>query len=296
MCSSDLVDRTTLKMIETHKTLKTQLMEKDLQELVESLNKIYGELNIFRLRKNQVKEIKLKIIEFNRLFGQRFQECVRDLQKVILEAQESISHTLENHGIFSKQEGKTSFTPVNMGEISGAGYIDYGVEIAFHGGVAYVGLSVAGAILGAGLLPALIGGAIGLGLSVPLSRYCAPVLEFGKDLIGKVAKRPANNIFENFRSRVREKLDEIEKYILDQMVMQFKTDVSRNTKDYFELFSRRLRELKEKKSHGMSQQECETECAKLQGIIDQLESIEKQMKSVEKKEEMESPNMQTLFK
>ena len=80
-----------------------------------------------------------------------------------------------------------------MGEISGAGYIDYGFEIAFRGSVAYIVGSIAGgtgiALLGAGPWTALIGGAIGLGLSVPLAKYCAPVLEFGKDLFSKIAKK-----------------------------------------------------------------------------------------------------------
>ncbi|NUM34944.1 MAG: dynamin family protein [Candidatus Brocadiae bacterium] len=272
-----LSDRSNLKMISSYKALKSQILDQDLQKLIEELDKSYGEWNIFRLNKGQIKEIKARVNEFNRLFGQRFQEWVKEVQKVILEARDQIMANLENHGIFGKLELSGSFSQVSMGEISGAGYIDYGFGLAFHGGIAYILGSIAGgsgiALLGAGFAPVLIGAAIGLGVSIPLAKKCAPALESAKEFLSKIIKRPANSIFQNFRNNVKEKLDEIERAVLDTAMDNFKREVTENINEYFKLFSQRMEELKNKKSHGMTQKDCELECENLQNIVLQLQKI-----------------------
>ena len=128
----------------------------------------------------------------------------------------------------------------------------------------------------------------------PLAKYCAPVLEFGKDLVSKIAKKPTHTIFETYKSKIRERLDEIETLVLDQIVSRFKTEVTNNTKEYFELFSKRLQQLKEKKSHGMSQNECENECKKLEEIVNQLQTIEKQLQKFGEKEILENTGNQMV--
>ena len=84
-------------------------MERELAELLGELDKIYGEMNIFRLRKPQVKQIRGKITEFNRLFGQRFQDCVKEMHAIIVDSQEKIANEINNHGIFFQTGNKRRF-------------------------------------------------------------------------------------------------------------------------------------------------------------------------------------------
>lgn len=297
-----MVDRTNLKIIESYKNLKSDIMDGELARVMDDLNKNYGDINIFRLRKGQLKKIKEKIGEFNRIFGQKFKECVKQAERTIGEAQEKIAETIENHGIFSKAEIATSCSPVSMGEIARAGSIDYGFALAFRGSMAYIVGSIAGGtgiallspILGTGALSLSVGAAIGVGLSLPLEKHCAPVLEFGKNLISRWFNKPVKSIFDNFRSNVREKLDEVELIVVDRIVNSFKVEVTQNTNEYFSLFTKRLEELKNKKAHGMTQEDCERECDKLQGIIEQLESINTKFLDMEKVED--SGSVQGLFK
>ncbi len=295
-----LTDRSNLRLISSYKNLKSQILDQDLQKLIEELEKNYGEWNIFRLHKTQIKEIKAKVSEFNRLFGQRFQEWVKEVHKIILEAREKIMESIENHGIFGKLEISSSFSQVNIGEIAGAGYIDYGFSMVFHGGIAYILGSLAGgsgiALLGAGFAPALIGAAIGVGISIPLAKKCAPALESAKEFLSKIVKRPAHSIFQNFRNNVKEKLDEIEKAILDAVVENFKKEVTGNIEQYFSLFTNRMEELKNKKSHGMTQKDCEIECEKLQHIIVQLQKVEEELDPKQPVEKLqEGDKVESIF-
>lgn len=283
-----LMDRTTLQIMDAYRKLKNEVMDQDLAATLQDLNQTYGQLNIFRLHGTEIKSIKLKVADFNRLVGQRFQTFLQQLRQEIQNAQEQIAKAIENHGVFSRLEIQASFDQLSLGEISGAGYINTGFEVAFRGGLAYIFGSIAGGS-GIALLAPLfgptfaifIGAAIGLGVSVPLSKYCSPALEYCKNLLSKVAHRPAQTIFERFRSDVRERLDQIERTVLDPAVHNFKTQVTDNTNKYFEVFTKRLQELHNRKTSGMSQQVCEQECQKLQVVVEQLQALAKQFESKE---------------
>lgn len=285
-----LMDRSTLQIMDSYRKLKSVVMDQDLVATLQELNQSYGQLNIFRMRGVEIKNIKLKVADFNRLVGQRFQNFLQQLQQEIQSAQEQIAKAIENHGAFSHIEFQAmTFDSLSLGEISGAGYINTGFEVVFRGGLAYIFGSLAGgtgiALLSPFLGPTfaiLVGAAFGLGISIPLSKYCSPALEYCKNLLSKIAHRPAQAIFDKFRSDVRERLDEIERTILDPAVQKFKTQALDNTNKYFELFTQRLQELHNRKTSGMTQQMCEQECQKLQLVVDQLQNISGQL---DKKEE-----------
>ncbi len=296
-----LLDHATVQIMEAYRQMKADIMGHELQNFIQELNKEFGQLNVFRLKHPEIKNIKIKIGEFNRVLGQQYHSFLKKVYGLIQQTQEKIAQTLENHGMFSKLEITANVNQIELGQISGAGYIDYGFEIAFRGGIAYFFGSIAGgtgiALLGAGFLPALVGAAIGIGISIPLGKYCGSVLEFGKDLLGKIAHRPASTIFDKFRNDVRERLDELEIRVLEPSIQSLKVQVLQNTNDYFTLFRQRLQELRNRKAHGMSQQMCEQECQKLQRVVQELQHTMQQFSKKEEEDSTEIPSrVQTLFR
>ena len=84
--------------------------------------------------------------------------------------------------------------------------------------------------------------------------------------------------------------------MFDPLLQKFKQEVLESTEQYLDLFSKRLLELKEQKTHGMSQQDCEQECQKLQAIIEQLENVNEQFQQIESKDDFASGTVQGLLK
>ncbi len=293
-----LMDRSTVKITESYKNFKNQVMDKDLVALIEELNKDYGKINVFRLHGPDIKAMKVKVIEFNRILGQNFQAFVKEMREIIQDTQEKISENIESHGIFSRLEIRTEFNQISLGEISGAGYIDYGFEILFRGTLAYLFGSLIGGFTFL-LLPVswwtLLGIGIGVGVSIPLGKYCKKALDFSKDVLSKLIHRSTQTVFDQFRNDVRTRLDEIERDVLDPALQNLKAQVLQNTTSFFELFKQRLQELQNRKAHGMTQQMCEQECQKYQNVIEQLQNIQDQFEKNDDVSEI-TGKVQNLFK
>lgn len=303
-----VADRAKLKLMETYKRLKTMIMEEDMRVLLNELNKEYGESNVYRLRKDQIKAIKNRIGEFKRQFSQRHQDFYKDVQRALEESKENVLQALENHGVLGDFPLPRTSTAVGVVELTGAGLIEDGFKFLFHGGMALVGGSLAGgggtALLttlvmglgigsgGAGAVAALIGGAIGLGISFPLEKYVAPILELCKGIIGRLAHKPTRAVFDQFRAGVREKLDEIEAAVVDRVIVDFKEAVVRTSEEYLQLFAKTLQELKSKKESGLEHQEFD----KLTDIVGQLEDFRRQFEEFGRKQGLEESKMQGMLK
>ncbi len=279
-----ITDRTSLKMMESHKKLKSTLLTEDFDFVMQELENSYGDYNVYRLRKEQLKKIKSQLADFNRLFSQRHKEFVRSCQDIIEISQEEISKKLPHQALFSAITINNSSIAIGMEEISGAGYIDYGFAIVIRGGMAYFVGSFAVAAIGSGtaVIPAaiaLVGGAIGFGLSFPVEKRFAPFFDKCKELVGKVAHKPTKGIFEDFRNNIRKKLEEIEQEIVDHLIKNFKEQVSKNAQDALAVFEKNLKELREKKEHGSEK----TEATKLEEIRQQLSLIDEHFSNLEGK-------------
>ena len=301
-----IIDRTTLKVIEAYKRLKTKIGEQDLAQFVAEMNFSYGESNVFRLTKPQLKEIKAKVGEFNRLFSQRHQEFLDEVQAILTEAQDNVATTLDSHTVFSGLTVTRACPTFTIGDVSGVGYIDFGFDLAYRGLAAYAVGAIAGGsglalltpvvgLLGASvaaapLLAALLGGAIGIGLSFPLEKYLAPVLEVFKLVVGKLVYKPAREIFDKFSLGVREKLNAVESVVVDRLTGSFREQLTRSAEEFLDLFGKTLEDLKEKKSHGQERQEQR----KLEDILAQLNTIRQYFDQAKSKPSADAPFLQNM--
>lgn len=283
------VDRVVLKIINLYKVLKTKILEQDLPPMLGELTRFYGDTNIYRLHKEDVKKIKGKFTEFKRLFAQSHDEFVQTVQTVLEHAQDEIARILQNHSLFKPlQIHPTQTSVIDIQEIQHAGAIDSSINWVYRGGMTFAVGSLAGGggisllvypLLAIGvasgmapLLGALIGGAIGLGVSFPLEKYLAPFLGMCKGIVGKIVHRPVRIVLEQFREEIRQKLEVIETTIVERITVEFREEVSKNAREFLEFFGKTLQELKEKKSHGLAQQEYQ----KLEEIAVQLHKVKEQ--------------------
>jgi flagellar biosynthesis/type III secretory pathway protein FliH len=80
--------------------------------------------------------------------------------------------------------------------------------------------------------------------------------------------------------------------MLDRVIGEFKEEALRNSDEYLQLFTKTLRELKEKKELGEEQQEFR----KLEGIAVQLQNFRQQFDEFGKKQGIEDGKMQGMLK
>jgi hypothetical protein len=283
-----VLDRTNLRIWESYRRLKVQVMENDLSQFLQQIETSHGDINLYRLSKDKLQQIKGQIQSFGRLFSQRHQEFVRDCEKIMEEARGSVAQVLENHCLFSSFSLNKVVAPIESVDVSGAGYVDTSFNLCFRGGLAYMtGALCGGTGLGlltyplmvfglaagpAALMGALLGGVIGFGISFPLGRYAAPLLDLCKGLVGSMFKKPVRNILQQFRQHVRDRLEALESSMVEPLIAHFKNEVSSSSEAFLDLFSKTLHELKTKKMEGLEQQEY----GNLQKILLELQTVQQQ--------------------
>lgn len=283
-----VLDRTKLLIWECYRRLKNQLVESDLAQMMARLENSHGGLNLYRLPNDRLQQIKSQINDFSRLFNQRHQEFLRECEKIMEEARSSIARILQNHCMFTPLCLERTSMPVENVDVAGAGYVDFGLNLCFRGGLAYA----AGAFCGGGgfglltyplmvfglaagpaaLVGALLGGAIGFGLSFPLEKYVAPLLDMCKGFLGKFFHKPVREVLNQFRQHVKDRLEALESSVVEPIIASFKTEAIASVEGFLELFAKTLHELKAKKADGMEQQEQEN----LQAILSELHGVQQQ--------------------
>lgn len=300
-----IADRASLKILELYRALKSAVMNDDINQALGEVKEKYAEKNIYRLSKRQLKEIKSQVSAFNRLFGQRYQGFVDELQKITITAQSEISKQLQNQAVFKDIVLDTNAGAVNVGEISGAGYLDRTFDFVFHGGVTYIVASICGgsgwSILEPFVKPAVgvnsasivalgIGAVVGLAASIPLAKHFAPFLDKCKSFIGKFYTKPAKVVFDEFEGNVRKKLDEVETTAVDNLKKSFKEQANAGITQFFEMVNKTLKELREQKENGNETQENEKLC----NILEQLSKVQEQFSAMEKKDVSEQKVQKVL--
>ncbi len=293
-----ILTKTSLLILEKFKTLKRTLLDIELQALESDIQNSYLENNVFLLTKQEQKNIKTKISQFNRTVGQSIQAYISDIENEINQAQENIKQVIDSEQSFGKIEISSNFSNIEIVEIENANKLDKGIRWTLRGGLGYIAGSLAGgggiALFGGGLLPILIGGSIGVALSFPLEKKLAPWIDQGKKLLGKVFYKPMENIFTEFRAKIQEELDQFEKNILDTSRISFQEQIQIATNEYFQLMQTRLQEIKEKKTNNMTHQECQQECQQLETIIEQLTKIQNTLSPQQEEKQTQEQEINTM--
>ena len=97
-----ILTKTSLLILEKFKTLKRTLLDIELQALESDIQNSYLENNVFLLTKQEQKNIKTKISQFNRTVGQSIQAYISDIENEINQAQENIKQVIDLEQLFEK--------------------------------------------------------------------------------------------------------------------------------------------------------------------------------------------------
>lgn len=289
-------DKLTLNTLQNYKNLKNECIDVKIPALKEDITKINSEKNLFLFSKNNQKDMKLKIAEFNRLLGQDIQKYVHDLEDSINEAQEQIKNEIDTKELFGKISIVNNFSDISIEDMVDAGKIDKGIRWTFRAGLGYIGCTGLASLFG-GFLPFVIGGALGLLLALPLEKKIAPWIDKGKNFIGKFFQRNIDDVFAELTQKVKEEFDHFEKNIIEIGLQDFQQQVEKAINEYFLLIKQRLEEIKERKANTLTQKQCEKECRQLDEVIEQLNHIKNAMNpEIEKQqEEIESLPFSSVF-